>query len=99
MLTSPQYMQSVLAAQGSLLSLICAVYSARNTGAETLPISCHLTCKEKHSKYKVEAMLAGCKGTFLPGALSDIRMDKQANHIIFPGKFKNSNSLLLLEWW
>lgn len=30
-------------------------------GAEACPISCHLTCREKHSKYKVEAILAGCK--------------------------------------
>jgi len=54
----------VLAAHGSLLSLICASTqpgTLAGTGAETFPISCHLTCKEKHSKYKVEAILAGCK--------------------------------------
>lgn len=50
-------------------------------------ISCHLICREKHSKYKV-AILAGCKEELsLPGGLNDIRIGKQGNHIIyFPGE-------------
>ena len=74
--------------------------SGRHWG-RAYPISCHLTCREKHCKYKAQAILAGCKEEFssLEVWVTSEWISKGIKSSTFQGNFKNSSSLSLLEWW
>lgn len=70
-------------------------------GAEAYPISCHLTCREKHAKHTVEAILAEHEDELssLEVSVTSEWINKGFISSPFQVKFKNSSSLFLLEWW